>query len=126
VSLVARIAAVLLGAAFVLAGASKLAAGDAWRLQARDLGAPRWSVVPLPWIELTIGALLIVQVWRRPMALAALGLLAAFTALILGNLRQGRRPPCACFGAWSARPVGRGHVIRNLVLMALAGAAALI
>jgi uncharacterized membrane protein YphA (DoxX/SURF4 family) len=125
VSLVGGIAAVLLGAAFVLAGASKLAAGDAWRQQARDLGAPRWSVVPLPWVELAIGASLIVQVLRRPMALAALGLLLVFTALILGNLRHGRRPPCACFGAWSARPVGRGHVIRNLVLMALAGAAAL-
>jgi uncharacterized membrane protein YphA (DoxX/SURF4 family) len=119
------LAAVLLGAAFVLAGGSKLAAGDAWRQQAGDMGAPRWTIAPLPWFELAVGALLIVQVWRRPVALVALCLLLAFTALILVNLRQGRRPPCACFGAWSARPIGRGHVIRNLVLIALATAAAL-
>ena len=51
------VAAILLGAAFVLAGASKLAAGSAWPAQAAGLGAPTWSVAPLPWIELGLGVL---------------------------------------------------------------------
>lgn len=119
------VSSVLLGAAFVVAGASKLAAGEAWPPQARDLGAPVWSVRVVPWVELALGAVLVVQVARRLAAIAALGLLVAFTALIVARLREGRRPPCACFGAWSAKPLGAGHVARNAVLGVLAGVAAL-
>jgi hypothetical protein len=36
------------------------------------------------------------------------------------HLVAGRRPECACFGAWSAKPIGVGHVVRNGVLLALA------
>ena len=36
------------------------------------------------------------------------------------RLAEGRRPPCACFGALSRRPVGPGSVVRNVVLIALA------
>lgn len=103
----------------MLAGGSKLASGRAWLQQARDLGAPAWSARPLPWLELVVGALLIVQVGRQPVAAAALAMLVSFTGLIVIRLREGRHPPCACFGAWSARPLGTGHVVRNLVLIAL-------
>jgi uncharacterized membrane protein YphA (DoxX/SURF4 family) len=113
------IAAVVLGASFVLAGASKLAAGRLWPQQARDLGAPEWTIAVLPWVELVLGALLVVQLGRPWSALAALGLLGAFTGLILVRLSEGRRPACACFGAWSAKPLGAGHVVRNLVLIAI-------
>ena len=54
------------------------------------------------------------------MAVAAAALLGAFTVLLVVRLAQGRRPPCACFGAWSTRPVGFGSVARNVVLIALA------
>jgi hypothetical protein len=50
----------------------------------------------------------------------ALALLAMFTTLITVRLAQGKRPPCACFGSLSARPLGWRHVLRNGVLMALA------
>jgi hypothetical protein len=46
--------------------------------------------------------------------------LVGFTVLILRRLAEGRRPPCACFGAWSTKPLGRGHVVRNLGFIALA------
>ena len=39
-SAVSLVASLLLGAAFVLAGGSKLAAGLAWEAQARELGRP--------------------------------------------------------------------------------------
>jgi uncharacterized membrane protein YphA (DoxX/SURF4 family) len=120
VSVVAVVASVALGLVFVVAGASKLAAGAAWHQQATDLGAPRWAIRVVPWLELVVGALLVVQVARRPLAGVALVLLLAFTALIVLRLREGRRPPCACFGAWSARPLGPGHVARNAVFVALA------
>jgi uncharacterized membrane protein YphA (DoxX/SURF4 family) len=124
--MVGIVAAILLGAAFVLAGASKLAAGRTWQVQAAGLGAPSWTVGPLPWIELGLGAILISNLIRRPASIAALGLLLAFSVLLIARLREGRHPPCACFGAWSARPLGPGHLVRNgvLVVVAIVSAAA--
>ncbi|HWM23054.1 MAG TPA: MauE/DoxX family redox-associated membrane protein [Ilumatobacteraceae bacterium] len=122
----AVVAAILLGTAFVVAGASKLAAGSAWRVQAAGLGAPMWSVGPLPWVELVLGAILISNLVRRPAAIVALGLLLVFSSLLIARLREGSHPPCACFGAWSARPLGPGHLLRNgaLAVLAIVAAAA--
>jgi uncharacterized membrane protein YphA (DoxX/SURF4 family) len=124
-STAAFVASIVVGAALVLAGVSKLAAGDTWPSQARGLGAPDRLIPLLPWLEIVVGALLIAQVARPAMATIAIALLLAFTALLVVNLRQGRRPPCACFGAWSAKPIGAGHIARNLALIALAVIAAL-
>ncbi|BAN01785.1 MauE/DoxX family redox-associated membrane protein [Ilumatobacter coccineus] len=122
---IARIvAAVVVGGAFLVAGASKLAARDAWASQARGLGAPSLSIPVMPWVELVIGAALVAQFARQLFAVAALVLLVAFTVLIVVRLRAGQRPPCACFGAWSAKPIGVGHVARNLALLAAAAIAA--
>ena len=113
------VASILLGLAFLVAGGSKLAAGPSWPEQATGLGAPPVVVPLLPWFELVLGAVLVVQVAPVAAAVVALGLLAAFTALIVRQLAQGRHPPCACFGAWSAKPLGWGHVARNAALAAL-------
>jgi len=51
---------------------------------------------------------------------AAIFLLLLFTALISKRLSEGRRPPCACFGAWSAKPIGPEHLARNAALLVLA------
>jgi hypothetical protein len=49
------------------------------------------------------------------------GLLAtAFAVAILAAVRRGDRAPCNCFGS-SARPVGRVHLVRNAVLIVVAG-----
>lgn len=124
-SLISSIAAVVVGIAFVVAGGSKLAARDAWPEQARGLGAPSWSIPLVPWSELAIGALLIVQLLRPLVASAAFVLLVVFTLLIGAKLRAGQHPPCACFGAWSPAPIGPGHIVRNVALGALALLAAL-
>ena len=112
-------ASILLGLAFLVAGGSKLAAGPSWPEQARGLGAPAVVVPVLPWFELVLGAVLVVQLAPVAAAVVALVLLAAFTALIVRRLIQGQHPPCACFGAWSATPLGWGHVARNAALAAL-------
>ncbi len=119
-SALAIVASVLLGVAFLVAGGSKIAAGDSWPEQARGLGAPRFVIPVLPWFEIVLGAVLVVQVARVAAAAVALVLLLMFTALIVWRLAQGRHPPCACFGAWSATPIGWSNVVRNLALMALA------
>lgn len=83
------------------------------------MGAPPFVVSTLPWVELALGGLLIAQVARRVAAVAAIALLVAFTTVIVRRLRAGEHPPCACFGAWSTRPLSAGHVARNCVLLAL-------
>ncbi|MEX2628154.1 MAG: MauE/DoxX family redox-associated membrane protein [Ilumatobacteraceae bacterium] len=118
--MVGPIAAVVLGLAFVLAGASKIAMGEQWPVQARDLGAPAAVIPVVPWTELVIGALLVTQFERATTAVVALAVLVVFTGLLVLRLAQGRRPPCACFGAWTATPIGPLHVARNVGLMALA------
>ena len=114
------IASVVVGLVFLVAGGSKIAAGPQWPVEAAELGAPRFSVAVLPWIELTVGALLVVQVARPYPAYVALALLVGFTLLIVRRLAQGKRPACACFGAWSAKPLGAGHVARNTTLIIVA------
>lgn len=121
---VAAAASVVVGVVFVVAGAAKLAAGPGWRASARDLGAPDWTVPVVPWLELAVGALLIVQLARPWSALAALVMLAGFSALIAVRLRADERPVCACFGQWSASEIGPRHLVRNAVLAALALVAA--
>lgn len=119
----ATVAAVALGLVFLVAGGSKLAAGPGWAEQARGLGAPAFVIPIVPWVEIVLGSLLIVQIASVAAVIAALLVLAAFTVLIVTRLAQGRHPPCACFGTWSARPLGWGHVARNVAFMALGGVA---
>lgn len=113
-------AALVLGAVFVLSGVTKLARPALWEAQAHDLGAPRAAVTVLPGLELALGALLVVQWQRAALAAVAGVLLVAFTALLAVRIAQGRRPPCACFGSLSARPIGWRHLARNAVLLAVA------
>ncbi len=119
-SSLATVAAVVLGVAFLVAGGSKIAAGDQWPEQARGLGAPAFVLPVLPWFEIVLGAVLVVQVATVVAAIVALATLMVFTVLIVRRLAQGRHPPCACFGAWSAKPLGWGHVARNVALMIVA------
>ncbi|GHF35746.1 hypothetical protein GCM10018790_12110 [Kitasatospora xanthocidica] len=49
------------------------------------------------------------------------GLIALFSAVLVRLLRQGADVSCSCFGA-SGVPVSKAHVVRNLVLIAVAAA----
>jgi uncharacterized membrane protein YphA (DoxX/SURF4 family) len=123
VSGVAAVAAIILGLAFLVAGVSKLAAGRRWPAMAAEMGVPARVAIAVPWLELALGGTLVARLAMPVPAVAAIVVLAAFTVVIVRRLAAGDRPPCACFGAWSARPLGRGHVARNAALIALAVAA---
>ncbi len=116
----AVVASILVGAAFLLAGGAKIAAGPGWQAQARGLGVPTRAVSFLPGLEIGIGALLCAQLARPAPALIAVAMLSVFTGLLSLRLAQGRHPPCACFGSWSAKPISWRHVARNVALIALA------
>ncbi|MFZ9864025.1 MAG: MauE/DoxX family redox-associated membrane protein [Ilumatobacteraceae bacterium] len=118
--MIGTIASVILGALMCVAGGSKVILGDRWPIEAGELGAPRWVAPIVPWFEIALGAALIAQLWRAPMAIVALLTLQVFTVLLLANIGRGHRPVCACFGSWSAKPIGTGHVVRNVAMMLLA------
>jgi uncharacterized membrane protein YphA (DoxX/SURF4 family) len=118
-STVSSIASILLGLTFVVAGGAKIAAGPRWPAHVADLGAPKIAGPTLPWIELLVGAALIAQLGEPLAAWAAIVLTVAFSALIARRLSQGRHPVCACFGSWSAKPLGPGHLVRNAAMLAL-------
>ena len=79
-----------------------------------------------PFVEVVIGALLLVQFQRQFVAWCAVVVLVSFTALLAVRLAQGERPPCACFGSWSAQPIGARTIVRNFAFIAMAVAAALL
>lgn len=119
-------AALLVAAVLLTAGVSKVARPGEWRSQSAGLGVAWWAAKFVPYVELGLGALLVVQLQRHAVAWAAVALFVAFTCLLLLRLAQGQRPPCACFGALSSRPIGLGHVARNAVFIALAVLAAVL
>ena len=118
VGLLARVA---FGAAFLASGALKLRDPD-WPAAARWFGAPGWLVPLVAPAEIVLGSLLMVGFAMPLTLLAGMLLLAAYTGLLAAVLRRppARRPPCACFGWRSSKPVSGRTVVRNLALMAVA------
>ena len=113
------VAAVVVAAVLLLAGVLKLARPSEWRTQAAGLGVPQVLAATVPFVEIGLGAALLVQWQRHAVAWVAVALFAAFTALLGLRLAQGRRPPCACFGSLSSRPIGAVHIVRNIGLLAM-------
>ena len=114
------IASVILGGVMCVAGGSKIAMGDRWPVEAQALGAPKTIAPIVPWIEIALGALLIVQLKPEVVGALSVALLVAFTLLIMRQLQKGERPVCACFGSWSSKPLSWNHVARNAGFIALA------
>lgn len=113
-------AAVVVGAVLAWAGLLKLLAGAGWVKQAGDMGIDYRIAAVVPYVELTLGVSMAVQLVAPWSAVAAGCLLIVFTVLIGLRLADGSRPPCACFGIRSTRPLGHLDLVRNVVLIGLA------
>jgi hypothetical protein len=119
------IASVVVGVVFLVAGAAKVVQGPVWTQQAAAMRvSPRVARV-VPWWEVVVGSMLIAGLLSPGPALAAYVTLVVFTIRIVGLLRAGQAPPCACFGAWRIRPISWVDVARNAGLMALSAVALL-
>ncbi|NQX30075.1 hypothetical protein HQQ81_22245 [Microbacteriaceae bacterium VKM Ac-2854] len=91
----------------------------AFRVPARLI--PAVSVgLPFAELGLAVGLLLLPGVLFAIVAWLAFVLFAAFTLVVGAALARGEAPECHCFGELSAEPVGRGTVVRNVVLTILA------
>jgi len=120
VSNLANASGIALGVLLVVAGGAKIAAGPQWPAQAAQLGTPRAVAVVVPWLEIVVGVAVAARLAVPLPAIAAIVLLVAFSALLVARLRGDERPPCACFGAWSASPLSWWHVARNVGMLVLA------
>ena len=114
------VASVILGGVMCVAGGSKIAMGNRWPVEAQALGAPKAIAPIVPWCEIALGALLIVQLKPEVVGALSVALLVTFTLLIMRQLQIGHRPVCACFGSWSSKPLSWKHVARNVGFIALA------
>lgn len=115
-------ASVFVGLVLLVAGAAKLRQPE-WPATAAAFGAPRPLASVIPWIEVAVGALLVTSAGLPWTAMAAAGLLLAFTAMVALRLLLGQPVPCGCFGETSPRPVGLDTLARNVVLLLAALAA---
>lgn len=125
VLLLARVA---LAAVFAVAGAAKLADRAGSREALSGFGVPARLVAPLavalPLAELALAAALLPAATAPYAAVAAVALTVVFLLAILRALRAGRAPDCHCFGQLHSAPAGRGTMLRNGLLAALAAAVA--
>src|SRR5258708_34045657 len=119
------IARLLLTVVFFVAGVAKLADRAGSQQALRDFGVPALLANPLgvllPLVELAVAVALIPVISAWWGAIGALVLLLLFVVGITVNLIRGRTPDCHCFGQLHSAPVGWPTLLRNLILVAIAG-----
>jgi len=123
---------ILLGAIFVYAAYTKLHYNGAWHLgdyyfifamgidsyKMLPLNIVEWMARILPWVELLVGAMLVIGVGVRWAALTVTGLLVMFMIALTHAALGGLEINCGCFGTGSVSP-GR-ELMRDVGLLALA------
>jgi hypothetical protein len=125
---IAPLAAAVLGVAFGWSAGAKIARPVSWRGVLGAYGLPRWvqrtSVIGVPVAEVAIVGLVVMGM-HRTAGIAALVILATFSAAILQARRRfGDVVACGCFGTSVARDY-RILLLRNALLAGAASIAAL-
>jgi len=116
-------ARVFLAAIFLIAGIPKIFAGKSLSNAVRALGVEsRGGVaaarIGVPVAETAIGVWLLTGAYPAAASFSAAAMLAVFT-YVLVQLRRREADGCACF-VWDDGRVGAGHLVRNVVLVAVA------
>ena len=118
----------LLAAVFATAGVAKLLDRDGSRQALEDFGMPARLApaggIALPLAELAIAVALLIAPTAQWGAIGAIVLLLLFVAGIGAALARGEAPDCHCFGQVHSEPAGKGTLVRNGVLAALAAVVA--
>ena len=115
----------ILGGLFVVAGAMKaldmrtfVDVVQAYRI------APHVMIVPVafvvPWVEIVLGAALLLGFWLRSSAVLSAGLLIAFMVGLGVNILRGADMSCGCFGPYFADVSLEGALLRNVVFLGCA------
>jgi uncharacterized membrane protein YphA (DoxX/SURF4 family) len=112
----------VLGGLLVLAGVTKLTDRLAFRqavaeYQVLPAALERPFAMALPYIEVVLGALLLLGLGTTAVAALAAPLFASFGIAIGINLARGRSFNCHCFGSVQSDPIGWGALLRSLALV---------
>ena len=114
----------VLAGTFLVAGVAKLASPRAAAIAVAEFGAPAFArplLRFLPPVEVLVALSLAFAATAWFGSWAAAGLLTIFIVAMVTNLARGRRPACNCFGQARPTPIGPLSVLRNVVLLAIAG-----
>lgn len=114
----------VLAAVFGVAGFAKLAGREGVRRSLGQLGVPIRLVTTvggaLVLSELGVAVGLLFGSFAQASGLAAVALLAGFSAVVALNLVRGRSPDCHCFGRLHSAPIAWSMAARNAVLACIA------
>jgi uncharacterized membrane protein YphA (DoxX/SURF4 family) len=124
-SVIVLVLRVVLGAIFIVAGASKVGHADLFAAQIAGFKLlPAIVIAPmalaLPYLELLLGGYLIVGLFTRTSAWVAAVLLALFDAAIASAVVRGMTVSCGCFGPNDATVTTWSEVARDAVFVLLA------
>lgn len=120
----------VLGGLLLLAGVGKLADRTAFRQAVAEYEVlPKYLERPfaalLPWLESTLGVLLLLGLGTAVAASLAAPLFLSFGLAIGVNLRRGRHIDCHCFGSVQSERTGWPALLRSMALLLAALVAAL-
>lgn len=122
--MIGRLCAAVPGVVLAVSGGLKVTGFEQWRAQARAQRV--WPIIAMviPFVELLLGACLIVLPLSPTVLGLATTLLLIFTVFLAAQVKAKSTVPCACFGARSTKPPTSRDVARNIGLIALLVAAA--
>lgn len=123
----------LIGVVFLFSAWSKRPGSGRFQQFSDSLAAmrllPARLVVPVAAVVVGAETAVVLLLLPQPLHLVAVAGFALAIVLLLGFavsigmvLRRGVRASCRCFGGSSSAPFRRHHIVRNLVLVAAAGA----
>jgi peroxiredoxin/uncharacterized membrane protein YphA (DoxX/SURF4 family) len=119
----------LLAVVLVVAGTAKAFDLEGSRKSLRDFGVPDGLTglfsYFLPFLEIGLALALIPVASAWYGAAGALALLVVFTGAIVAKLARGEAASCHCFGKLETGPIGWETIVRNVVLMGMAGSVVL-
>lgn len=79
----------------------------------------RFVAVVLPWNEVVAGAMLIIGLWTRAVALIATAMFGVFAIAVFSALVRGLDISCGCFGKATVSPLGYQTLAIDAVGLAL-------
>ncbi|HEY4441440.1 MAG TPA: MauE/DoxX family redox-associated membrane protein [Candidatus Elarobacter sp.] len=121
---------IVIGAILIVAGALKAGHGDlfaaqiaGFRIMPQPLIAP--LAIALPYLEILVGAYLVLGLFTRITAWVAFAMLATFDLAIASAVVRGLHVSCGCFGPSDTTTTTWTEVARDAVFVLLAAIVAL-
>jgi len=115
----------VVGGAFVIAGALKVADPAKFALDVSHYRLVPHELINLvailvPWIEITAGLFVLAGIWLRAAALVITSLTGLFFFVIASALSRGLNIECGCFGTVGGQHVGLVNLAIDATLFSLA------